>query len=63
MSKFVTRKSIEVNDLSGLQYSVNMNVRFKTLMLRSVLCSYSDAFIVVKGTVTVEDIYANNRTD
>ena len=29
VSKFVTRKWIEVNDLSSGQYSVNKNVRFK----------------------------------
>ena len=30
----VTRKSIEVNDLSGGQYSVNKNIRVKPSMLR-----------------------------
>ena len=28
-------------------------MRFKTSMLRSDLCDYSDAYIVVKGTITV----------
>ena len=37
VSKFVTRKWIEVNDLSGSQYSVNKNIRFKTPMLISDL--------------------------
>ena len=49
VSKFKTRKRIEVNDLSGSQYSVNKNIRSKTPMLRSELCDYSDAYIVVKG--------------
>ena len=53
MSKFVTGKWIKVNDLSGGQYSVNKNIKFKTPMVRSNLCDYKDAFIVVKGTVTV----------
>ena len=48
VSKFVRRKWIEVNDLSGGQYSVNTNIRFKTPMLRPDLCDYSDAYIVVK---------------
>ena len=43
VSEFVTKKWIEVNDLSGGQYSVNKNVRFKTSMLRSNLCDYNDA--------------------
>ena len=38
VSKFVTRKWTEVNDLSGGQYSANKNIRFKTPMLRSDLC-------------------------
>ena len=33
ISKFVTRKCVEVNDLSGGQYSVNKSIRFKTPMI------------------------------
>ena len=33
VSKFVTRKFIEVNELPGGQYSVNKNISFKTPML------------------------------
>ena len=33
-SNFVTKKRVELNDLSSGQYSVNKNLRFKTLMLR-----------------------------
>ena len=47
----MTRKSIEVNDLSGGQYCVNKNIRFKTSLLRSDFCDYSDAYIVVKGII------------
>ena len=39
----------EVNYLSGGQYSVNKNIKFKTPMIRSDLCDYSDVYIVVKG--------------
>ena len=34
VSKFVTKKWAEVNDLSSGQYSVKKNIRFKTSMLR-----------------------------
>ena len=51
----MTRKWIEVNDLFGDQYSVTKNVRFKTLML---LCDYSDAYIIGKGRITMDD---NNK--
>ena len=51
VSKFVTKTWIEINDLSNGQDSVNKNVRFKTSILRSDLRDYSDAYIVVKGTI------------
>ena len=51
VSKFVTKTWIEINDLSSGQYSVNKNIRFKTSILRSDLRDYSDAYIVVKGTI------------
>ena len=60
LSKFVTRKWIQVNYLSNGQYFVNKNIRFKTYMLRSDLCDYSDAYIVVKGTV---DFLAANTNE
>ena len=56
VSKFITRKWIKVNDLSNSQNSVNKNITFETSLLRSDLCSYSDACIVVKGRITVEGI-------
>ena len=49
--KYFTRKWVEVNDLSSGQYSVNKNIRFKTVMLRSDLCDYRDAYIVIKGAI------------
>ena len=49
----MTKKWAKVNNLSSGQYFVNKNIRFKTLMLRSNLCDYSGAYIVVKGRVTV----------
>ena len=51
---------VEVSDLSSGQYSVNKNIQFKASMLRTDLCDYSDAYIVVKGTVTFEGDGNNN---
>ena len=63
VSKFVTRKWNEkINDLSGSQYSLNKNIRFKTLMLRSDLCGYSDAYIVVKGIIDFGVDWNNDMT-
>ena len=50
----MTRKWIEVNNLSSGQYSLNKNIRFKTSMLRSDLCDNSDAYVIVKRRITVE---------
>ena len=52
---FVTKKWIEVYDQSGGNYNVNKEIRIKTSMLRSALCDYSDAYIVVKGDITVTE--------
>ena len=49
----VTKKWIEVHDQSGEMYNTNKQIRFKTTMLRSNLCDFNDAYIVVKGIVTV----------
>ena len=48
VSRFITKKWIEVHDQSGETYNTNKQIRFKTSMLRSDLCDYSDAYIVVK---------------
>ena len=52
--KFKIRKWIEVNDLSGGQNSFSKNIRFKTSLLRSDLCDFSDAYIVAKGEIAVK---------
>ena len=51
LSKFVTREYVRVNSLSNT-YNENKSIRFKTPMLRSDLCDYADAYILVNGTVT-----------
>ena len=68
LSKFVTKKFLKVNDLSGNRanrYNDKKQIRFKTPMLRSDLCSYSDAYISVKGTiiVTAPEGVNNNRDE
>ena len=35
------------------RYKPNRKIRFKTSMLRSDLCDFSDTYIVVKGEVTI----------
>ena len=62
LPKFVTKKWIEVYDQSEGNYNVNKEIRIKTSMLRSDLCDYSDAYIVVKGTITVLRPNATKKT-
>ena len=56
MPRFVTKKWVEVDDQSGDaddRYNPNKPIRFKTSMLRFDLCDFSDAYIVVKGDITL----------
>ena len=63
LSKFVTRQYVKVNSLSNT-YNENKSIRFKAPMLRSDLCDYSDAYILVNGTITVTaPAGANNIRD
>ena len=69
LPRFVTKKWIEVYDQSGENYNVNKEIRIKTPMLRSDLCDFLDAYIVVKGniivdkkTFTANDFEAPNNT-
>ena len=57
-SKFRTRNWIEINDEARGAYNVNIQIKFKTTMLKSSLCDYSDAYILVKGTITVNNTAA-----
>ena len=59
LSRFVTKKWVEVYDQSGGNYNVNKEIRIKTSMLRS---DFSDAYIVVEGDIILEgDNDANKR--
>ena len=52
-AKFKTKNWVEINYQSCGTYIVNIQVKFKTSMLRSSLCDYSDAYILVSATITV----------
>ena len=57
-SKFRTRNWVEINDESRGAYNVNSQIKFKTTMLKSSLCDYSDAYILVKGTISTNNTAA-----
>ena len=52
--RFITNKWIEVHDQSEGSCNINKEIRFKTSMLRSYICDYFDAYIVIKETITVK---------
>ena len=52
-SKFRTKNWVEINDESRGTYNTNSQIKFKTTMLKSSLCGYSDAYILVKGTIII----------
>ena len=53
--KFRTRNWVEINDEVRGTYSHNKQNKFKTSMLRSSLCDYNDAYILVTGNITVNN--------
>ena len=57
-SKFRPRNWVEINDESRGAYNINSQIKFKTTMLKSSLCDYSDAYILVKGTISVTNTAA-----
>ena len=69
LPRFVSKKWSEVYDQSEGNCNVNKEIRIKTSMLRSDLCDFNDAYIVVKGNIivdkkkiTVTDFEAANNT-
>ena len=51
--KFRTRNWVEINDESRGGYTTGSDIKFKTTMLRSSICDYADAYILVKGIITI----------
>ena len=56
LSKFVTNQYVKVNSLSNT-YNESKSIRFKT----PDLCDYSDAYILVNGTITVAGNHPRDR--
>ena len=62
--RFIAKKWIEVHDQSGNiedRYKPSKCLRFKTSMLRSDLCYFNDAYIVVKTSITVTGTTGRSR--
>ena len=60
-SKFATKKWYVIDsETTKGKYKQDVTIKFKTETIKSSLCDYSDAFILVTGNITVA---ANNDTD
>ena len=57
-TKFRTKNWVEINDESRGIHNVDNQIKFKATMLKSSLCDYSDAYIIVKETITVNNTAA-----
>ena len=57
-TKFQAKHWVEINDESCVTCNTNSQIKFKTSMLRSSLCDYSDAHILVRGTITEAEVAA-----
>ena len=58
-SKFKTKNWVEKNDEFRGTYNVGSQIKFKTSVLKSSLCDHSDAYIHVRGTITVNNTAAD----
>ena len=56
LSKFRMTNWVEINDDSREMYNTNSQIKFKTSVLKSSLCNYSDVCIIVKGTIIVPNM-------
>ena len=52
-SKFVTRKWNIVNDNSNSNYGAGNEIIYNTEVLKSNICDYNDAYILVGGDITI----------
>ena len=65
-SEIRTKNRVEVNDESRGMYNTNSQIELKTSILKSSLCNYSDAYMLVSEIITVPNTAApsanpNNR--
>ena len=52
-NRFRTKSWVEINDDSHGMHNTSSQIKFKTSLLRSSLCDYSAAYMLVSGTITI----------
>ena len=55
-SNFKTKNLVEINDDARGTWNKDNQIKFKTSMLKSGLCDYSDAYILVKRSLTITSV-------
>ena len=55
-SKFSTKNLVDINDNSRGTYDFNSQIKIKTMILKSSSSESSDAYILVKGTITISGL-------
>ena len=60
-SKFRTRNWVKINGESRAIYNKDNQIKFRTSMIRSNFCDYSDAYILVSGTITIDGAGEDNN--
>ena len=63
ISRRKTKNWLEINDDARQTYNTNSQIKFKTSMLKSSLCDYSDAYILIKRIITVAQVLAPAEPD
>ena len=51
--KLKIKRRVEVNDDVCGRYNTRSQTKLRTTMLKSNLCDYSEAYILVKGAITI----------
>ena len=62
-TKFATNIWVEINDDACGIYNTNSQIKFKTSMLKSILCDYSDAYILVKWKISISKQAGHNSNN
>ena len=64
-SKFATKKWYVINDQNNTDYGAgnedSTTVKFETKVIKSCLCDYSEAYVLVTGDITATGGVANTR--
>ena len=61
LTEFRTKNQVKINDDARGLYNTNGQIKFNTSMLKSSLCNYHDAYILVKETIDADVDNANKR--